>query len=752
MKNFIAISSKSKINPYMIEKAKSILATFYRIDPPNYDFVLSDNGKNAVIIASNEPNQFVRGHKQVAVSTGYIPNCDHKLKGLLESVDPPRYVANTNGTFAICLMNTDNGRMSIYNSFMRMEPVYYSQDKNGVYVANRAVFVNLLANDRKSIEYDISNMGAFASAGYYVSEYTPFKGVNVMPVNSHMQLRNGKMKISSIDDAEKLIGTKKNPTSADYYDLAQALIDSTEGIDTSAQISLALTGGKDSRLLAAVFSAAGYPIETFTNGFENFPDVIVAQTVARKLGLPHKVNIPQTFNDEQSKVSFVYADMFAPSLEKIFQSEGMISVYENLGPPYRPNTVVNNQRISIGGNGGAILKGGFAKVYKECNEADWAKFKSTFCWGCDNLFREEQQKVFYDQLSEYMQSPLSYADVMDRFYFKLRNGRWGASGNSATIVPRKVVKPFFDSVFAKKCMMIDINLRKNDMANYQILKHINPALTEVPFAEDRWGFEMEGPLDGDMAAWKRREPVLGQKFGTSGFNWREAVFTYLREEMYSKIFAPEASAIFELIDKQKLQELFDTPAKQKLHPGKVVWNIYTLALMLSYDWWNGTFPSSEPIKVQIPTEKITYADNPHLKFESKNCNVEYSRDKRSFTLSKMDGVDDEQIKNYVAYMFGVSTTKPPSETKFPEAYVGTYKRVRVFGSVDLPEGLKPRILFFQYNKDGEKIAMDYYTIRRKEVASLFNVLPDAVSFRVAIRVPRENFEPLTFTDLGIFYV
>lgn len=751
MKTFIAISSKSKISPYMIEKAKSILTTFYRIDPPNYDLVFSDNGKTAVIIAANEPNQFVTNGKMVAVSSGYIPNCDQRLKGLIESVDPTRYVANTNGTFAICLLNKDSGRMSIYNSFMRMEPVYYSQDKNGVYVANRAVFVNLLANDRTSIEYDISNMGAFASAGYYVSEYTPFKGVNVMPVNSEIQLKNGKMRMNSIDNAEELIGTKKNPTSADYYDLAQALIDSTAGIDTTAQISLALTGGKDSRLLAAVFSAAGYPIETFTNGFETFPDVIVAQRVARQLGLPHTVNIPQTFNDEKSKVSFVLADMFAPSLEKIFQSEGMISVYENLGPPYRPNTVVNNKRISIGGNGGAILKGGFAKVYKECNEADFAKFKSTFCWGCENLFLPNQQKVFYDQLSEYLESNRSYADIMDRFYFKLRNGRWGASGNSATIVPRKVVKPFFDSVFAKKCMMIDIDLRKNDMANYQILKHINPALTEVPFAEDRWGFEMDGPIDGNMAAWRLREPVLGHKFGTSGFNWREAVFTYLKDEMYSKIFAPEASMIFELIDREKLQELFDTPAKQKLHPGKVVWNIYTIALMLSHDWWNGKIPSSEPIRVQIPTDKVTYAENEHLKFESKNCNVEYSSDKRSFTISRMLGTY-EQVKNPMAYMFGVATTKAPSEKKFPEAYVGTYKRVRVFGTAELPEGLKPRIVFFQYNKDGEKIGMDTYTVRRAEVASLFNILPDAVSFRVAIRVGQETFEPITFKDLGIFFV
>ena len=751
MKSFIAISSKGKINPQMIEKARNILETFYRIDPPNYDVVISDNGKNAIIIASNEPNQFVRNGKMVAVSSGYIPNCEKKLRGLVASIDPTRYVANTNGTFAICLMNTDSGYMSIYNSFMRMEPVYYSQDRNGVYVANRAVFVNLLAKNRTSIEYDISNMGAFASAGYYVSEYTPFKDVNVMPINSELQLKNGKMKISSIDDTAQLIGTKKNPTSADYYDLAQALIDSTDGIDTSAQISLALTGGKDSRLLAAVFSAAGYPIETFTNGFENHPDVIVAKRVAKHLGVSHKLNVPQVFNDEKSKVNFVLADMFAPSLEKIFQSEGMISVYENLGPPYRPNTVVNTQKISIGGNGGAILKGGFAKVYKECNEDDFNKFKGNFCWGCENLFLPHQQKVFYNQLSEYLNSPLSYADVMDRFYFKLRNGRWGASGNSSVIVPRKIVKPFFDSVFAKKCMMIDINLRKNDMANYQILKHINPALTDIPFADDRWGFEHDGPIDGNMLAWNRRAPVEGQKFGTSGFNWREAVFTYLKDEMYSRIFAPEAAMIFELIDKAKLQELFDTPDMQKLRPGKVVWNIYTLALMLSYDWWQGKFPSTEPIKVQIPTDKITYADNEHFKFTSKNCNVEYSKDKRSFTLSmKTDA--EEEIKNPMAYMFGVSTTRTPSKEKYPEAFIGTYKRVRVFGTVDLPEGVRPRIVFLQYNDKGDKIAMDAYTIRRSAVASLFHVLPETVSFRVAIKVGQVDFEPITFTDLGVFLV
>ena len=51
--------------------------------------------------------------------------------------------------------------------------------------------------------------------------------------------------------------------------------------DAGQPVELSLTGGKDSRLIAAALVKAGVPVVARTHGFADHPDVVVAAEIAR---------------------------------------------------------------------------------------------------------------------------------------------------------------------------------------------------------------------------------------------------------------------------------------------------------------------------------------------------------------------------------------------------------------------------------------------------------------------------------------
>ncbi len=75
--------------------------------------------------------------------------------------------------------------------------------------------------------------------------------------------------------------------------MAEALAEAVRPLgERAAPVQLSLTGGKDSRLVAAALTAAGVPFAARTHGFASHPDVIVAGLIASRLGVEHTVTEP----------------------------------------------------------------------------------------------------------------------------------------------------------------------------------------------------------------------------------------------------------------------------------------------------------------------------------------------------------------------------------------------------------------------------------------------------------------------------
>jgi hypothetical protein len=123
------------------------------------------------------------------------------------------------------------------------------------------------------------------------------------------------------------------------------------GADPPAELSL--TGGKDSRLVAAALATARVPFRARTHGFAGHPDVVVAGLIAATLGVEHTVTRPRPpgVPDE--------ADVLGRLRAAVLVSDGMLSAFENVG---RPDPRPASGPAEAGGHGGELLRGGYAQA------------------------------------------------------------------------------------------------------------------------------------------------------------------------------------------------------------------------------------------------------------------------------------------------------------------------------------------------------------------------------------------------------
>src|SRR5699024_379066 len=85
----------------------------------------------------------------------------------------------------------------------------------------------------------------------------------------------------------------KEPSNEDYDQLTDLYLKAFDVVpERDKPHHIGLTGGKDSRLIALGLIAKDIPFHSYTKGFDDHPDVIIAKQLAEKLHIPHNVDRP----------------------------------------------------------------------------------------------------------------------------------------------------------------------------------------------------------------------------------------------------------------------------------------------------------------------------------------------------------------------------------------------------------------------------------------------------------------------------
>ena len=458
----------------------------------------------------------------------------------------------------------------------RVDPVYLAEIPGAVVVSDRASWAAAVAG--RLGEPDPVMVAAFLALGYPVGAATPFRGVRALGARRRLTVAGGRL-VMARDSGP---GTDSGAGSFDS--VAAALVDEVRPLgERGVAVELSLTGGKDSRLIAAALTAAKVPFAARTHGFASHPDVIVAAMIASRLGIEHVVTEPRLPAREQAPEQAPdEADLLARLRSAVLVSDGMLSAFENVG---RPDPVVTAEPVQVGGHGGELLRGGYApaawtdrrpaRAWSEARGAELFRRMVTRRLG---LLRPATAGEYLASLAPFAAAlPRGPLRTLDDFYLVNRAGRWSAAARQAYLIRSPLVQPFFGDRVVRAARAVPLPDRITDRLHRGVLAALCPDLLDLPLAGSSW---KSGP---------RTPPVRAAATAGSGGapDWRRAYGDQMARLLRDyALDLGAAGGMFDLVRRPAAERAL-RPPQQDSH---AAWALATLAALLSGDWLNAREP------------------------------------------------------------------------------------------------------------------------------------------------------------------
>ncbi len=356
--------------------------------------------------------------------------------------------------------------------------------------------------------------------------------------------------------------------------VAEALAEAVRPLgEAAAPVRLSLTGGKDSRLVAAALTAAGVPFLARTHGFAGHPDVIVAGLIASRLGLDHTVTEPAAPGAPDE------ADVLGRLRAAVLVSDGMLSAFENVG---WPDPQVTRGLTEAGGHGGELLRGGYAQAawrgpapLGAVAAAEMFRRMTTRRLG---LLRPGAARAYLASLAPaaaaLARGPLA---ALDGFYLANRAGRWSAAARQAYLLRSPLAQPLFTDPVVRAARAVPLRRRMSDRLHRDVLGVLCPRLLDIPLAGTPWRGEPRTPAT-----------VLTAPPGPAAADWRRdsagTVAGFLRGYVLDH---GEASPLFGIVSRRAAERSLASPQADP----HAAWALATLAALLSGDWLSAREPA-----------------------------------------------------------------------------------------------------------------------------------------------------------------
>jgi hypothetical protein len=442
-----------------------------------------------------------------------------------------------------------SGRAPVYarTAIARVDPVYVAEVPGAVIVSDRATWAAWTAN--RLDDHDPLLACALLNPGFPLGFMTPFRGVSALAPSTTVHVLNGTLTAAAADGGADAQGSAAA--------VAAALVEAVTPLRKAGRpVELSLTGGKDSRLVAAALVAAGVPVLARTHGFADHPDVVIAAEVARRLGIEHDMRVPAAPGQKVNVVGRIRATVLV--------ADGMLSAFENVG---RPDPVVSSA-ITAGGHGGELLRGGYAEAAsgRRATAVRAAELLRRLTTRHLSLLRRGAAAGYVASLAPWTtalaRGPLS---ALDDFYLVNRAGRWSAAARQAYLIRESLVQPLFGDSIVAAARAVPLAARTSGELSRAVLAELCPALTDVPLA-------------GKAPAGT----------GQASFDWRRQYGAEIASFLCDYTLGLGTSGgLFDVVNRSAAEKALTPPHRDPA----TVWALATLACLLSADYRHARDPA-----------------------------------------------------------------------------------------------------------------------------------------------------------------
>jgi hypothetical protein len=468
----------------------------------------------------------------------------------------------------------------------RVDPVYLAEVPGAVVVCDRASWAAAVTGRLGA--HDPVMIAAFLGLGYPVGAATPFRRVRALGPARALAVAGGRLMVAPDgeigDDAPRAdpAADIPFPSGDSASDLvAAALVDTVRPL-RGVPVELSLTGGKDSRLIAAALTAARVPFRARTHGVADHPDVIVAGMIADKLGVEH------VFTEPRPPGSHDEAELLGRLRATVLVSDGMLSAFENVGSPDPDSTT---EPVQSGGHGGELLRGGYAQAAWRSRPPVGAWSSAAGAWSAvagAELFRRLTTRrlglLHPAAAGAYLAGlgPSAAAlrrgplHALDDFYLVNRAGRWSAAARQAYLLRSPLVQPFFSDRVVAAALAVPLPERMTDRLHCQVLIALCPELLDIPLAGGGWKCGQGAPGAGPPPRAGRSVP-----------DWRRHFSAEMgRFLLEYTLDLGAAGALFDVVRRRAAERVLRSPQTDP----HAVWALASLAALVSGDWLNARRP------------------------------------------------------------------------------------------------------------------------------------------------------------------
>ncbi|HKJ86382.1 MAG TPA: asparagine synthase-related protein [Spirochaetia bacterium] len=346
---------------------------------------------------------------------------------------------------------------------------------------------------------------------------------------------------------------------------------------------IALTGGRDSRLLAAVTAAAGVSFSSFTMGAPESNDAVLASEVARICGAPHEV-LPVS----RERVVLQWDALARRTIE---QNDGMVSLWQAADYLDRP-AATDQIEVHLGGLGGEIARSyylppqalvrtasleGVQKILSPPRTAPPGHLLQSAAFSAASEHVRET-------LAGYAGAGLGYLDTASAYYTFERVRRWGGAQSMKYRGLLDPVLPLCTRPWIRAAFALAPHERALSPLHFRLIQRLDPELHAMPLTGRPWSAQdprtarlkwlaklaigkvhpslrsLVGPLEPPA---RPETPAKDQS------TWTED----LREALRERALDHTSCDLWELVDRKRFEELLSdstTPAERARHAGRIL--------------------------------------------------------------------------------------------------------------------------------------------------------------------------------------
>jgi asparagine synthase (glutamine-hydrolysing) len=393
------------------------------------------------------------------------------------------------GRFCLVRVRAEPLEIQLVTDACGVEQVYVHEDAGSSLVSNSA---GLIQRALGLTELDPLGVSLFLALDWVGGDRTLRRAVTVAPGAQHWTWRSGDRSWAKRTFWQAAAAAGRPVRMVDR-ELVDEVVEPLTRFCTAAarvtgSVNAPLSGGRDSRLLAAILIAAGIPARYWTKGDAGSLDVGIGGEVARLYGLPHRFsNRPTQALEGSHPTRDIGAEWETLSQTFVAQNDGLASLY-NVGNIQGQPDRVERLEVTFTAMCAEAARAPYGAPYLTAQDASVGRTSSFLAYMLTSrprgLVRPEAFRLARRHVQDLVRASFEEGAAAENlttmFYLAERCRRYGANNPRELAQTEDKVVPFQTRAYVESALSILPKERSQDRLHHEVMRILVPGLESVP--------------------------------------------------------------------------------------------------------------------------------------------------------------------------------------------------------------------------------------------------------------------------------